>query len=459
MQPDSPYQVIRPLGSTPVGNVWSAVDGEGRPLTVAVLEAHVAADQRWRDAFVAAAHALPPQRDGRPYANADFASPTPWVTRLADGSLGAEHVFLALGMEYSPAAPPPVPQPPASPFPTGSPVGTSQPFSGPPQSANGQRYGQHYGTNQPSGANQPISSQPYGTNQPVSSQPYGMSDPMSGPPYPTSGPPQPISVVPEDNRPISDPMSQPYAADPFSSPVRRIEPSPPRPKRTGLWIALGVVLVVLLAGGGTFYFLTRGSDDDGKGGGTRTNAAQQQTQTSAAAPAVTPTPLHPGIEPPRVGNWPAKWPVFAAKDRAKKLTLDGVGFPVTVPLGWSCNPAANGADSVKYNCGITSGADQVGGELIVRDCAEPCDTAQQESMREREEAWGQAWRWAGKNATLAETLTVDGADRYGLVIVAYVPGSTGGHLGKQVVLRLTGPSQWRNDLRKVANGVRSAAKF
>jgi len=36
---------------------------------------------------------------------------------------------------------------------------------------------------------------------------------------------------------------------------------------------------------------------------------------------------------------------------------------------------------------------------------------------------------------------------------------TGGPLGKTIVLRLTGPSQWRDDLRKVANGVRSAAKF
>jgi hypothetical protein len=264
--------------------------------------------------------------------------------------------------------------------------------------------------------------------------------------------------VPENNQPISDPLSQPYAADPFSSPVRRIEPSPPRRKRTGLWIALGVVLAVLLAGGGTFFLLTRGGQDD-KGGKKPVTAAQQQTQTSAAAPAVTPTPLHPGIEPPRVGTWPAKWPVFAAKDQAKKLTLDGVDFPVSVPLGWACNPAANAAGTVKYTCGITSGADQVGGELIVRDCAEPCDTATQEAMRKEEEAWGQTWRWVGKNATLAETLQVDGADRYGMVIVAYVPGSTGGQLGKQIVLRLTGPSQWRNDLRKVANAVRSAARF
>lgn len=445
MQPDSSYQVIRPLGSTPVGNVWSAVDGAGRPLTVAVLEAHVAADQRWRDAFVAAAHALPPQVDGRPYASADFTSPTPWVTRLTDGSPGAEHVFLSLGIEYSPAAPPPVPEPPARPYSTGSPVGTSQPFGGPAQPmsgppANGQIYGR-----------------PYGMNQPASGQPYGMSDPMSGPPYPTSGPPQPISVVPDPNQPISDPLTQPYAADPFSSPARRIEPSPPRSKPTRLWIALGAVLVVLLAGGGTFFILTGGNDS--KGGTKPTTQAQQQTPAGASAPAVTPTPLHPGVEPPRVGTWPVKWPAFAAKDKAQKLTLDGIGFPVTIPLGWTCNPAANTEGAVKYTCGVTSGAEQVGGELIVRDCAEPCDTATQEAMRKQEEAWGQMWRWVGKNATLAETLQVDGADRYGMVIVAYVPGSTGGQLGKQIVLRLTGPSQWRNDLRKVANGVRSAAKF
>jgi hypothetical protein len=444
-----------------VGNVWSAVDGAGRPLTVAVLEAHVAADQRWRDAFVAASHALPPQSDGRPYANADFTAATPWVTRLTDGSLGAEHVFLALGIEYTPAAPPAVPEPPTMPFTAGSPVGSSQPLSGAPQPTYGPAYGQPM-SGPPQQANgQPMSGPPQQANGQMYGQPYGTSDPMSGPPYPTSGPPQPISVVPENNQPISDPMTQPYAADPFSSPVRRIEPSPPRPNRTGLWIALGVVLVVLLAGGGAFFFLTKNGDQGHKDSGKPTTQAQQkaQTQTSAAAPAVTPTPLHPGIEPPRVGNWPEKWPVFAAKDKAKKLTLDGVGFPVTVPLGWACTPAANAAGSVKYTCGITAGSDQVGGELIVRDCAQPCDTATQEAMRKEEEAWGQEWRWVGKNATLAETLKVDGADRYGMVVVAYVPGSTGGTLGKQIVLRLTGPSQWRDDLRKVANGVRSAAKF
>jgi len=45
------------------------------------------------------------------------------------------------------------------------------------------------------------------------------------------------------------------------------------------------------------------------------------------------------------------------------------------------------------------------------------------------------------------------------VVVAYISGTTGGQLDKQVVLRMTGPSEWRDDLRKVADGVRSAAKF
>ena len=378
MQPDSPYQVIKPLGSSQLGTVWAAVDDEGRELTVAVLEAHVAGDHRWREAFTAAANALPPQKDGRRYVSADFATAAPWVIRLVDGGPGAEQVLLALGAEYQPMA----------------------------------------------------------QEVPAAAQ-AGVSAAASGP-LSTAVPP----AASEDQSP----------ADPFASPVRRIEPSPPQPRHTGRWVMVTVLAVVVLTVAGTQFVLAQGN-------GPTPGGSTQARTTTAAAPVPTPSPLHPGLEPPRVGDWPTKWPKFTARDKTQKVPLDGVSFALTMPTGWSCTPAASGEGFVKYDCGMSAGAEQLGGELIVRTCPQSCDTARQDTMRKVEEAWGQQWRYAGKNVTLAETLKIDGTSRYGLVLVAYFRDGAQEPINRQLVLRMTSPVQWLDDLRKVANGARSAAKF
>ncbi len=104
MQPDGTYRLIEAVGSCQVGTVWKAVDAQGRSLSVAVLDATVAADQRWRDMFAAAAYAMGQgESGGTLYLDADFSAETPWVACEGGDGPGAERVFLALGMEYHPA--------------------------------------------------------------------------------------------------------------------------------------------------------------------------------------------------------------------------------------------------------------------------------------------------------------------------------------------------------------------
>jgi len=104
MQPGNPYHLIEAVGSCQVGSVWSAIDPQGRSLMVALLDPNVATDQRWREAFQEAANAL--VQAGEPgYLYADFASASPWVAYSAENGIGAERVFLALGMDFQPVPP------------------------------------------------------------------------------------------------------------------------------------------------------------------------------------------------------------------------------------------------------------------------------------------------------------------------------------------------------------------
>jgi hypothetical protein len=244
----------------------------------------------------------------------------------------------------------------------------------------------------------------------------------------------------------------PYPLDPLASPVRRIEPSPPRRRPTRLWIAIAALVTLILVGGGTVFALTR---TDGTAA-PRPSAAGSTT----AAPLPTPSPLHPGLEPPRPGDWPIKWPKFSSRDKAKTVSLDGVSFAPAMPATWNCVPASSSAGSVRYNCGTSLGANQeIGGELTVRTCPAPCDVDRQDTMRKVEEAWGLQWRYAGQNVTLAETLKLNGVSRYGIVLIAYFRGAPLDPIDRQLVFRMTAPVAWVDEIRKVANGVRDAAKL
>lgn len=205
MQPEGPYRFTEVLGECQVGRAWAALDGQDRPVTVAVLEGAAAGDQRWRDAFGNAANVLAQTPGGHRYVNADFAAAQPWVAYPSEEEGAAARLFQSLGMDYqrTPTAemlpPPPV----------------AAPVSAPPQ-------------------------------LPWAAQPWAMA-------------PQPISGVPvSSGAPVSPGMPVPHVAAPTiaaapdpldSSGGPRIAPvARPSRNRTGLWIG-GVVMAAVLAGG------------------------------------------------------------------------------------------------------------------------------------------------------------------------------------------------------------------
>ncbi|WP_422769751.1 hypothetical protein ACN28C_23845 [Plantactinospora sp. WMMC1484] len=534
MQPVGPYRFIEAVSLCQVGSVWSAIDGQGNSYTVAVLDAAVAGDQRWRDAFVGTAHALAQPGSGGPrYVHAEFAATAPWVAYAAGDSGGGERLFAALGMECRPAqeglgdgdpptaktaatppveavangspipdderlatpttrlgqdvpppnpwqAGPPQPTPSTNATPTPTPTPTHQ-TSAPPHQTSAPP---HQTSAQPDQTSTPpdqgsmsphhSSAPPYQVSVPPdqssappyqnSAPPYQTSAPpyqTSGPPYQTSGQPEPISgspqPLPEMPRPYSaGPSTDDSSYDPLYSPVRHIVPSEPTPRRGRLWLLVGVAVVVLLVGVGTVYAIVTSGDDP---------APPDATPTTSALPELPPAtspPLQPGLEPPAGGSWPAQWPTFTERDNVRTLSgLEGVGFQVKVPIDWECTLGGRAQGYVKYNCGVPAGqTPQAGGELIVRDCPQPCDDSQQIAMRQAEEAWGKRWTRSSQFATYAEaTFVQDGAERHGLIVVAYFRGGSDGVINRQLVLRLTAPTSGANDLRRVATYLRETLIF
>ncbi|GIF52140.1 hypothetical protein DFJ67_6348 [Asanoa ferruginea] len=240
--------------------------------------------------------------------------------------------------------------------------------------------------------------------------------------------------------------------DPFSSPGRRIVPSTPKKRRPrGLLVGIAVGVVLLLAAGGVVFAVVNGGGGDPD--------PTPSTGGTVAASQPTTEPVHPGLEPPRPGDWPNKWPVFGPTNPVRPVNLDGLGFTLTLPARWECVAAAVSPGNARYNCGRNTDNGQIGGELTVRACTPVCDEAHRDELRKVEEAWGAQWRYAGANATLAETLTLDGADRYGLVVIGYWASTPGSAIDRQLVLRMTAPPNWVDDIRRVANGVRDSTKF
>ncbi|MFG3552877.1 hypothetical protein ACGGAQ_00665 [Micromonospora sp. NPDC047557] len=445
MQPESPYRFTHALGGSPVGKAWAAIDEHGRLVTVAVLDAAVAGTAGWREAFAGTANSLAQGPGSMSFAYADFSAAAPWVAYPAEAGPGAEKLFRALGVEYTPAQVPPVSAPPVS----SSPV-SSSPVSGTPVSSTPVS-----GTPPVSGAPQPATDMPHApwamhanpvsaAPQPVSAAPTSPSalDTTGGVPVEVPGPP----IV--QTRPVVPP------ADPFVAPVRRIKPSEPRPRRTRLWVgAAALVLVVLAAAGG--LVLWGGSDDPG--------TPQTAPTTSILSPAIPTTqPQSPGIEPPKPGAWPTQWPRFTERDTVRTLTdLDGLGFPVKVPTTWQCTLAARAEGFVKYQCGTTASGNQaVGGEVIVRECPQPCTGQWQNAMRSVEEAWGAQWIRSGLYASYAEQIIeVDGTQRHGLVVVAYFRSGEDGAINRQLVIRMTSPVPEAYQLRRFASYIRDVVVF
>ncbi|WP_141710292.1 trypsin-like peptidase domain-containing protein [Micromonospora saelicesensis] len=264
-----------------MGKAWAAIDEQGRFVSVAVLDATVAAAPGWREAFAEVANALAQSPDGPPITYADFSAAAPWVAYAAEAGPAPEKLFRALGVEYQPvpAAPRPVSAPP-------QPVsGVPQPVSGVPQPV--------------SGVPQPVS----GVPQPVVDMPHAPWAVQSAA-IPNQPPAHPVSAAPASSAPaspagpaghdvaptpatVSGPPADVPPFDPYAAPVRRIKPSAPPKRRTGLWAGVAALALVAVVGGGAgIYALS--SDEPGE-------PETPPTATSSGFPAA--TPLAPGLKP------------------------------------------------------------------------------------------------------------------------------------------------------------------
>ncbi|GIJ19894.1 trypsin-like peptidase domain-containing protein [Micromonospora lutea] len=284
MQPDGPYRYTHLLGGSPVGKAWAAVDGQGRFVTVAVLDPTVAAAQGWREAFAAITNNLA-QTGGMPFVYADFSAAAPWVAYPAEAGPGAERLFRALGVDYQPV-PTTAPALPAPP----------QPVSGPPQPV--------------SGGPQPISGPPVpvsGGPQPVS----GAPGPVSGAPLPVSGGPGPVSGAPASPG-FETSFDDAPQHDPFTAPVRRIQPSAPPRRQTGLWVAIAALLLVAAIGGGAGVWAISASGPD----------------SVPPTPAPTVTPPTPGLKP-----WAAAAP-RSDQERALAIAAPSMVFLEAIVTGY-----------------------------------------------------------------------------------------------------------------------------
>jgi hypothetical protein len=448
MQTVGPYRLLQALGTCQVGGVWSATDALNNQVTVAVLSASAGRDPGWRSAFAAAANGLV-QAGRLPMVTADYSAVTPWIAVAAgDGSVVAQ-VFVTLGMSYQPlhadpgepdAAEPAAPEEPTA-------VVPPQPVSGASAVVPPQPVSEVPTTVVPP---RPVSPASGSATVPPQPPPGIPPQPVSAAPAPAvvpqqpgvAVPPQPVAGMPSPTVPAASPYDA-FPAGPGSS-------GRPR-RRTGLLVGAVLLGLVALGGGGGAVALTMQSDGDGPG------PTPSTSPSTLATPPVPQPATQPGIEPPFEGEWPADWPSFEAQEPVTPVTdLAGVGFGFALPEGWTCTNVTDTEQLAHYTCGPGGDAEQIGGDLEVRPCPDPCDGDRRVQMRTTVEAWGLQWVRDGGYRSYAETSQVAGEQRYGLVIVGYWRTASEGRLDRQLVFRMTGPVDRADDLRKIANSVRDA---
>lgn len=407
MQTIGPYRLVRALGQCPVGGVWSAVDGANNGVTVALLASAAAHDPGWRNAFAATANSLA-QSGEVPLIGGDYSGPTPWIASSARDGAVLGRVFVALGMDYQPATD----------------FGEAgEPAAGEAQTA--------MATSSPPAAT--VSAEP------VSSSPQPVSGAPAEPTAPIRPAASPYSYEPE-------PARSPHTVSPFSVP-----PAGPPPRRSnGLLIGLVVLVVALLVGGGSVVAVAMWPD------GSQPDA--QESIGSTVQEPTFPPPSQPGVDPPLEGEWPADWPTFEEEPVSQMQgligDLDGQAFQV--PAGWECPQVSAEGTFAHYTCGPDGDPAEIGGDLTIRFCPDPCDAAQRDQLRAEVEAWGLRWVRDFSFRSWAETTEIDDEERYGLVVVAYYRTTPEGRIDRQLVLRMTAPIEQADDVRKVANSVREA---
>lgn len=432
-----PYQLLHALGTCQVGDVWSAVDAGNNPVTIAVLKPETASDKALRDAFAGAANGLAQSRQ-IPIIAGDFSSPTPWIAASAsDGSVVAQ-VFTALGMTYQPLHAP------------GS--DATQVVTMPPSSSAPPAHSAESPTSPASAGERPppvpgFEQQP----QPGPVPPAAGPSPVSAPPGSASPPPGPVSAPPQ---PLPMPGWAPPVSDMSPDDLVPIAVTPEdRPRsRTRLLIGLLVLGILVLGGtGGAIAFLTRPDPD-----------VPVTPSTSISIPAVPPSPPapdQPGIEPPVSDEWPNDFARFAPDEPTEKIAdLPGVPFDFFVPEGWNCTDNSAGDGVVRYTCGPGGRSDEIGGDIIVRECPEPCASDQRIAMRGAVEAWGLQWHRDSGYRSWAATEELDGEPRFGVVMVGYARSTFEGRMDRQVVLRMTAPLGDQEAIQKVASSVRGAIR-
>jgi hypothetical protein len=408
MQTIGPYRIVRALGACPVGGVWSAVDAAQNQVTVAMLTGAAAQDPGWRRAFAATATALAQSRQV-PLIAADYTGSVPWIASAArDGSVLGQ-VFAALGMDYQPATEP----------------------------------GQHPGMEPSPPGEQPRPAP--GGDEPTHRVSPGQ--PTSSPPW--QPPREPAAAVPS---PHENPLVRaPHTMSPFGA----TPPEPPRRRRTGLAVGLLVLVIALLVGGGLAIVVW---PDEG---GPRAQQSSEPPTPTAQEPTL-PPPSQPGIEPPQEGEWPADWPVFGADEpisRVRGLIGERNAQIFELPEGWECASVAAAGSFAHHSCGPGGEATEIGGDLIIRSCPDPCDEGRREEMRSEIDAWGLQWVRDSSFRSWAETTEIDDGERYGLVFVAYYRTRPEGRLDRQLVLRMSGPLEQADELRKIGNSVRDATQY
>ena len=476
-----PYTLRETLGSCQVGRAWLATDSTGTYVTVAVLEPPAASDGQWRAAFAAMVGNLSQPHPGAPtVVGSDFAGPYPWMACALDGGPGAAQVFTALGQPYTPATPANTTPPAVI---VGSVVEPATELLS-DQSAHTMPV-----------ATMPVATMPVATVPPASAPVSTIPDsgtPISG--IPMSAAPSQTPASAAAARPAADSAlvaftrpveavfdsGDPWAAQSTPAPARpastwdpvspafqpsgpRIEPTAPRPRgRKGLLIGTLVLLVLVVLGGGgaAAYVVTQGSDPKPKPTATADAAPSASAGAAASSKPAGSGPSQPGIEPPRDSDWPTAWPKFESGDKSKSINnLAGLGFSFKVPDGWGCTKKEQANGQTRYVCeGPATGGTKIGGEVLVRTCADPCDSDRRVAMRQQEEAWGAQWMRAGGFATWAETAKAGESPRYGLAFIAYWRSVPDKAIDRQLVFRMTAPTDNADLIRKVANSVRDGIK-